>query len=244
MAKYEVSSLGRLFVIDENLQYLPATRQIFAIVTALVGIVTITRFLLVLISKNNSSFTLANLRKTIGGRVVIVYVISHLIHSIHYVDNICRPVVYFEPKWLYQRYWISEMEITFFANFPISLAGLYYMERLVAGITKGKYQDTADSCKGMIFYIVGSLLTLGHYRTEPPWKYEPFVNFTIAGEGVATILLSVLLYQLRKESLRKMSAQSLDLEQSTGLLDDEDGQKDFAMKFTDSQVRSRTPIKI
>lgn len=240
--KYEVSSFGRLFVINEELEYLPITRQIFAIVTVLVGIITLTRFLFVLTSTTSSSLRFINLCKTIGGRAVLIYIASHLIHSFHYVDNICRPVSYYEPKWLYQKYLISEMEITFFVNFPITFSGLFFMERLVSGIAGEKYNDTANACKNMIWYILGSLLTLGHYRTEPPWKYEPFVNFTIAGEGVSTIILALLLYQLRKENLRKMNqTMYLDMEQSTGLLDDKQEQKDYNMKF--SSVRSRTPVK-
>ncbi|KAG4074012.1 hypothetical protein HA402_014217 [Bradysia odoriphaga] len=245
MAQYNLSSLGRLFVADEGLEYLPPIRKVFAVVTALLGIITLARFSLVLISKNSSVLKFGNLSKTVGGTVVLIYIVSYVIHTIHYVDNICRPVAYFEPKWLYQKYLISEMEITFFANFPITLSGLYIMELLVDGINKEKYRNTVSGCKKMIGYILGSLLTLGHYRTEPPWKYETFVNFTIAGEGVATILLALLLYQLRRKSLRMLDAQqSLDTEQSEGLLyddNDEEGQTQYAMKTTG--VRSRTPVK-
>lgn len=239
MPKYDLSSYGRMYVVNEELEYLPITRQIFAVITAVVGIIALTRFALVLSSKTSSSLRLTNLHKTTHGRVVLVYIISHIIHSIHYVDNICRPVEYFEPKWLYQKYFMSEMELTFYANFPITFFGLYFMERLISGIDRKKHDDTVNACKNMIWYLLGSLLTLGHYRTEPPWKYEPFVNFTIAGEGVATILLAVFLYQLRKESLIKKNGQDLDMEQSAGLLDDE--QKENRMEFPG--VRSRTPVK-
>lgn len=244
MPKYVESSFGRLYVMDEELEYLPITRQVFAVVTALVGIITLSRFLIVLNSETNSTLRLANLFKTVSGRAILLYIISHIIHSSHYVDSICRPVDYFEPKWLYQKYVISEMEITFFVNFPITFSGLFFMERLVRGINKATYIDTANACKHMIWYILGSLLTLGHYRTEPPWKYEPFVNFTIAGEGVATILLAIFLYQLRKESLMNMKTnmESLDMEQSAGLLEDEQLQKAYDMHFT-TDVRSRTPVK-
>lgn len=116
------------------------------------------------------------------------------------------------------------------------------MERLVGGINGERYSDTADACKKMIWFLLGSLLTLGHYRTEPPWKYEPFVNFTIAGEGVATILLALFLYQLRKDSLRNMNTtMELDMEQTAGLLDDEQEHNKFGKTF--AGVRSRTPVK-
>lgn len=236
MPKYDVSSLGRVFVVDEELAFLPTARTIFAIVTALSGFVTLTRFLLVLTSKTVPAVRFI---KTTGGRVVLLYIISHLIHSIHYVDNICRPVSYFEPKWLYQKYLISEMEITFFVNFPITFSGLYFMEKLVGGLNGEKYKDTAYACKQMIWFVLGSLLTLGHYRTEPPWKYEASVNFTIAGEGIATILLALFLYQLYKVSLN--TAIGLDMEQTAGLLDDEREQIDYPMTFPG--VRSRTPVK-
>lgn len=246
MPQYNISSLGRLFVADEELDYLPPIRKVFAVVTALLGVITLIRFSLVLISKNNSVLKFGNLSKTFGGRVILLYIISYIIHAAHYVDNICRPVAYFEPKWLYQKYLISEMEITFFVNFPITLSGLYVMELLVGAINGAKYKDMANGCKKMIGYILGSLLTLGHYRTEPPWKYETFVNFTIAGEGVATILLALFIYQLRRESLRTLNVQqSIDTEQSAGLLDDDNDEqehKQFTMKFT-SGVRPRTPVK-
>ncbi|KAJ6643800.1 hypothetical protein Bhyg_08765 [Pseudolycoriella hygida] len=244
MARYEVSSLGRLFVIDEHLNHLPITRQIFAVVTAILGIVTLTRFLIVLNGRPHSSVSslrVNNLYRTIGGRVILVYIVSHVIHTLHYVDNICRPVAYFEPKWLYQKYLISEMEITFFANFPITLSGLYFMERIVSGINGEKFNETSRACRNMVGYILGSLLTLGHYRTEPPWKYEPFVNFTIAGEGVATILLAVLLYRLRNDNFKRAKgAADLDVEQTTLLLEEEQGH--INMNFPG--MRSRTPVKI
>lgn len=242
MPKYEVSSFGRIYVIDEGIVNLPIIRLIFAAVTAFIGIITLSRFLIALNSKSRSKLRLTNLFKTIGGKAIIVYIISHIIHSVHYVDNICRPVNYFEPKWLYQKYLMSEMEITFFVNFPITLSGLYFMERLVSGINGEKHSDVTNTCKKMIWYVLGSLLTLGHYRTEPPWAYEALVNFTIAGEGVSTILLALLIYQLRKDSLKKLAMGHFDMEQSAGLLDHDQGQKEYNMNF--AGVRSRTPLKL
>jgi hypothetical protein len=48
----------------------------------------------------------------------------------------------------------------------------------------------------MIFYVIGSLLTLGHYRIEPPHSYSVWVNFTIAGEGVTALMLTFVVIRI------------------------------------------------
>ena len=48
----------------------------------------------------------------------------------------------------------------------------------------------------MLFYVVGSLLTLGHYNYEPPSSYTLLTNFTIAGEGISALLLAIIVIRL------------------------------------------------
>jgi hypothetical protein len=43
---------------------------------------------------------------------------------------------------------------------------------------------------------MGSLLTLGHYRIEPPHSYSVWVNLTIAGEGVTALLLTFVIIRI------------------------------------------------
>ena len=48
----------------------------------------------------------------------------------------------------------------------------------------------------MLFYVVGSLLTLGHYNYEPLSSYTLLTNFTIAGEGISALLLAIIVIRL------------------------------------------------
>jgi hypothetical protein len=48
----------------------------------------------------------------------------------------------------------------------------------------------------MLYYVIGSLLTLGHYRQEPPHSYSVWINFTIAGEGVTALMLTFVVIRI------------------------------------------------
>ncbi|CAO3641646.1 unnamed protein product [Cunninghamella echinulata] len=100
------------------------------------------------------------------------------------MDNIHRPVAYFEPKYLYQKYILSTMEITFFFNFPLTLCG---------------YVDYTY----LVMYICSSLMTLMHYRIESPSFYSSSVNFSIAGEGVSILLLICVTFIIRQKPEKK-----------------------------------------
>lgn len=120
MATYELSTYNRNIVINEGTDELPAIRIIFIMITILFG----------LILKFSEAMTfwslwLARKRSNIITILYIIYTVNSLIHTVHYADNIARPVDYYEPKWLYQKYILSTMEITFYVNFPISIMGKY-----------------------------------------------------------------------------------------------------------------------
>lgn len=162
MAKYTVSSFGRTYVSDEQIDKLPDIRWAFVIITLLLGFGTLLKFLRQYITIRNNKEKTCNyfpLNSSVT-RIVVCYIASHLIHTIHFADNIYRPVNYFEPKWLYDKYLIAEMEITFFANFPISLCGLIFMEQLIVATSKRNFAQMASACKKMSFYIFGSFLTV------------------------------------------------------------------------------------
>ncbi|CAL8088642.1 unnamed protein product [Orchesella dallaii] len=219
MPKYTVSSFGRQYVIDEELDELPTTRWVFMLVTFLLGFGTLLRFLSFyrgITTRKPKTCNYLPLSYP-AKRIVWCYIISHLIHTIHFIDNIYRPVDYFEPKWLYDRIILSEMEITFFANFPITLCGLIFMEKFVTSISKRNLPNALDACKQMSWYIFGSFLTLGHYRTEPPWNYSLSTTFTIAGEGVATLVLAVWIYLYFKHGKGRLSQGWVDEEESASV---------------------------
>jgi hypothetical protein len=130
---------------------------------------------------------------------------SHLlIHTAHFADNIARPVAYFEPEWLYQRYVLSTMEITFFFNLPMTVLGALcvvpLLEHVASASAPRHTGEEEEERRGrgqwlgsaMLFYTSLSLLTLMHYTVEPPQSYAPEVNFTIAGEGVAMLGLALV----------------------------------------------------
>jgi hypothetical protein len=122
MATYELSTYGKSIVINEGNDELPPIRIIFITITLLLGLVL--RF------KEATVFWslwLARKRFNIITLLFVVYTCNSVLHTVHYADNIARPVNYYEPKYLYQKYILSTMEITFYVNFPISLIGKYFI---------------------------------------------------------------------------------------------------------------------
>lgn len=214
MPKYAVSTFGRNYVIDEELDELPTTRIVFMLITFLLGSFALLRFLMHWHKITGKKDKTCNYRPLNASavRIIMCYIISHIVHTVHFIDNIYRPVDYFEPKWLYDKVLISEMEITFFANFPITFAGLLVMEKFSSAVSKRNVPQTIEACKKIGWYIFGSLLTLGHYRTEPPWKYSISTTFTIAGEGLFTIILTVWMYRYFKNT-KHLQALPEDLEE-------------------------------
>jgi hypothetical protein len=238
MTKYGISTFGRQIVIAEDFdEDLPVLRVSFIFITLIVGSVAFLhackhfiqlyfaqrRYATVATPSHLSTVATPPLLVCI---TYLVYLVNIVIHSAHYADNIYRPVDYYEPKWLYDRYLLSTMEITFFINFPITIAGSLSIARLF-WYEKGKLIIRKASCYYMIVFIVGSLLTVLHYRTEPPSTYSAVVNFTIAGEGVVAMTLAAIIAYLFRianssasESADKEHFQGNDIEEEL-LLDHE-----------------------
>jgi hypothetical protein len=121
MATYELSTYGKSIVTNEGNDGLPPIRIIFIMITLVLG--------LVLKFKEATVFWslwLARKRSNIITLLFVVYTCNSVIHTVHYADNIARPVDYYEPKYLYDKYILSTMEITFYINFPISLIGKFF----------------------------------------------------------------------------------------------------------------------
>ncbi|KAG2206311.1 hypothetical protein INT47_007325 [Mucor saturninus] len=127
--------------------------------------------------------------------IVVVYLIHVVVHNFHFMDNIYRPVDYFEPKYLYQKYILSTMEITFFFNFPVTICGIAFMKKLF----NNGYVDFSY----LTAYICSSLMTLMHYRIESPTLYAPLVNFSIAGEGVSIFLFICVTFIIQQKPEKK-----------------------------------------
>ena len=124
--------------------------------------------------------------------VLLCYLMHVLVHTCHYVDNIYRPVDYFEPKWLYQRYVLSPMEITFAFNFIHTYFGVQYMNSLF--IHRGQRADYSY----LTAYVYSAMMTMMHYNVEVPHAYSPFVNFSIAGEGASIFLFVAAAFVIKQ----------------------------------------------
>lgn len=207
MTKYGISKFGRQIVIAEDFdEDLPVLRVSFIFITLIVGAVAFLHackhfIQLYFIQRRYATVATPSHLPTVAtppllvSITYLVYLVNIVIHSAHYADNIYRPVDYYEPKWLYDQYLLSTMEITFFINFPITIAGSLSIASLFC-YEKGKLIIRKVSCYYMIVFIVGSLLTVLHYRTEPPSTYSAVVNFTIAGEGVVAMTLAAIIAYL------------------------------------------------
>jgi hypothetical protein len=102
------------------------------------------------------------------------------------------------------------MEITFFFNLPMTALGAFCVVPLLEHVTSASAprrtgeEEEEERGRGrgrgrrlrraMLFYASLSLLTLMHYAVEPPPSYAPEVNFTIAGEGVAMLVLALVVW--------------------------------------------------
>ncbi|KAI7896802.1 uncharacterized protein EV154DRAFT_547059 [Mucor mucedo] len=200
MIEYGTSTLNKPILIHEGVDEQQSFfRLLFILVTFLLMLSNI-----VLTTKNYFAFK--SDRKSIKFRfikqnhqnatlIVIVYLIHVVVHNFHFMDNIYRPVDYFEPKYLYQKYILSTMEITFFFNFPVTICGIAFMKKLF----NNGYVDFSY----LTAYICSSLMTLMHYRIESPTLYAPLVNFSIAGEGVSIFLFICVTFIIQQKPEKK-----------------------------------------
>ncbi|KAH7693919.1 hypothetical protein AAVH_39041 [Aphelenchoides avenae] len=197
---YNLSTFGRMIVVGGD--ELTTIRVVFVALTFVVGSTALVNACNVyarwMASRKRSASTTNSLQPLVKA-TFLFYVLNLIVHSLHYMDNIYRPIAYCEPKWLYDKYLLSTMEITFFANFPITYVGVRALRRIFDFTSKGLTIDRR-SCIYMLFNVLGSLLTLGHYRSEPPCSYLPEVNFTIAGEGVLALCLGATVFLCLRRS--------------------------------------------
>lgn len=200
MIKYGLSTLGKPILIHEDFEdqhnYL---RLFFVLVTFLLMflniILTIKNYLKFKDEKKIIKFRFVKKNIQNSMFIVIFYIIHVIIHNFHYMDNIYRPVDYFEPKYLYQKYIFSTMEITFFFNFPVTICGIIFMKKLF----KNGYVDYSY----LTTYICSSLMTLMHYRIESPTLYSQLVNFSIAGEGFSIFTFICLTFIIKQKPEKK-----------------------------------------
>ncbi|KAI8064764.1 hypothetical protein BC940DRAFT_335164 [Gongronella butleri] len=193
MATYGISTFGKPIVIDEGGDAHPL-RVVFAILTFCIGfgnVCLVTWYF----KQSNKQIHFKYVTRQSPWTIFSAYVLHTFVHTFHYIDNILRPVAYFEPKYLYQRYLLSTMEVTFFFNVPLTIAGIALMKTLCRqGFLEHGY---------LAAYICSSLMTLMHYRIEPPASYTAIVNASIAGEGLAIGLFLAAAFLIKQQPVTK-----------------------------------------
>ena len=135
MVVYDQSTFDRTIVIDEGLDDLPVLRVIFIMLIIIVGLALKFNEALVFwsirLDAQNKSYRFVSC-------LYLFYTINSVLHIVQSVDSIARPVDYFEPKFMYQKYVVSTMELPFVFTLLIILMGkLFHLNYLVAA--KSKY---------------------------------------------------------------------------------------------------------
>ncbi|XP_054155894.1 uncharacterized protein LOC128954344 [Oppia nitens] len=195
MAIFGQSKYGKPIVVNENLADISAARILFIVIIFFWALVVKFRewrqFWFVW-----SDTKLARL--AIGPTVLLntliaIYTASTLVHTVHYLDNIARPVDYYEPSYLYRRYLLSTMEITFIINFPIIMLGYYGIQKLLNAILVGKQQQISRKSIILFVYTGLTVLPVLHYRIEPIKSFSLIVNINILVGLLLAILLTAVL---------------------------------------------------
>lgn len=263
-SEFGLSTLGRPIVVAED-GGAPVIRDVFVVVTLLLG-----AWVLVHVNRSvASSFQALVLRgeKTDAATrqakalsraflaVFALYNVHQVIHIAHFADNIARPVAYYEPKWLYDKYLLSTMEITFYFNIPVSIFGASVTPKLLRGIAVAISSLTTESetpsgededslvgqlssgiphlrslSKKLLLYTSSAAMTVMHYRVESYRLYSAVTTFTIAGEGLAGLALVLALWYL--------------IVHVRGLETPEDEQQDAAAKVDTKQSKRRQWSKL
>lgn len=185
-------------LILEPPNYLPQIRILMIIMCILMGVGT---FLFLMINYMKYRQMLQN---TILHRIVVpaLLILNILFHVAHYSHNIYDPAAYFEPKKLYIKRFITEMEPTFLFNFPLSILFMISSRTLLISCTTSQFRNLSMPVM-VTFYSLMSMISGAHYTYEPPTNFSITCNMTIAGEATVAFLLLVvawLIYQLNLKS--------------------------------------------
>jgi hypothetical protein len=149
----------------------------------------------------------AILKPTILHRIAvpIVLLLNILFHVSHYTHNIYDPASYFEPKKLYTKIFLTEMEQTFIYNIPLSLIFIVATRKLLLSCTVGQCQSHSMPITVFVYSCM-SMVSGGHYTYEPPMHYSFTCNLTIAGETIVAFLILIMsLYVHRSNPNRSIS---------------------------------------
>jgi hypothetical protein len=228
-SEFGLSTLGRPIVIAEN-GNAPVIRDVFVVVTLLLGawvLVHVNRSVAIsfqsLILRGEKTDAATQQAKSLSRAFLAVFALYNVHQVIHIAlaDNIARSVAYYESKWLYDKYLLSTMEITFYFNIPVSIFGARVAPKLLRGLavaisnrTNGGETPSGEDVdplvgqlssgiphlrslsKKLLLYTSSAVMTVMHYRVESYRLYSAITTFTIAGEGLAGLALALAIWYL------------------------------------------------
>lgn len=191
MSTFGLSSLGSEIVISEDDFVWISIRGclvLLSFICGAIGIWNITKIWNSVVIKSKMMYF-----KQIQ-QIYILLLVNIIGHTWHYADNIARPVPYHEPKWLYVKRIVSEMEITFSTQWILVFFAIFGFYKIVH-YQKNDKQFTIGLLCIILGYCCISLITLGHYLVDYPPSYSPDINFSILFEGVSSFIL--MIYSIR-----------------------------------------------
>jgi len=143
--------------------------------------------------------------------------VNNALRSAHMVDHTCRPVYYHEPRWAYDKIWLTEMEVPAYVNILMALFAWQGMSLLFEVISQGQRTKIGAALGVMTVYVVGSVFNLVHYTIEPPTNYGPFPNLTIAGTALTTLPIIFFMIQVYRTTSSSRSEMLIPPKSSDGV---------------------------
>ena len=134
--------------------------------------------------------------------IPMILLLNIIFHVSHYAHNIYDPAAYFEPKKLYIKVVITEMEQTFIFNFPLSILFIVASRKLLVASTVGHFKSINMPIM-VTLYSLMSMVSGGHYTYEPPSHFSFICNMTVAGETVIAFLLLIISLFVHRSNLSK-----------------------------------------
>lgn len=242
--QYGISTYGKTYLIDEGIKEYSTIRYIYILAnvlmllgaTAIVSIKYVT--LRTTVSKqpkrNRPSMALLT-------SFFVAFMVNNLIRGSHMIDHICRPVYYHEPRWAYEKIWITEMEVPTYANVFVQGLGLVAILKVMEAVIGTQRKKIVNSLIYMGLFIPASAFNIIHYTIEPPRNYGPFPNFNISGSAISTIPLALLIVYASRTFKGADDESTEQLLKSSEVGGDRKGK--VGRGFSQARRRSKTPVK-
>ena len=254
-ATFGISSTGAIIILDEGFTGTPPLRVLYMTFGTLFCIFITAKVLQCYLALSSQQ---SKKGKTPGNclnlSLLVCFIASHVIHSMHIVDHMFRPVYYHEPDWAYKKYLVTEVEAGNYTTLVTSLVGLFGIRRILLGVHTQNGRLVRSTILPLVFYILfGCVFGFVHYLAEKPSNYGAMAHFTISGPGIVCIPFAIsILYAVCTISTVSVSNKSgVKGESKVPLLEDEDGESTRVPRSSErvsdpghtARRRSKTPVK-